>query len=49
MATVENTSPRLSHLLQTHQKIADLVGGAANLREAAEEMLYDIAGVRATS
>lgn len=47
--------PSLGHLLQAHRNITDLVSGALSggvvdsLRDAANEMLYDIASVRATS
>lgn len=48
-------APSLSELLQAHQKITDLIStvpsgvGANNLREAAEELLYDITQARAAT
>jgi hypothetical protein len=54
-ATKNTTAIPLSHLLRAHQEITDLVGTALpghavdNLRETAEEMLYDITLTRATS
>jgi hypothetical protein len=54
-ATKNTAAIPLSHLLQAHQKITDLVGTALssgvvdNLRKTAEEMLYDITLTRAAS
>ncbi|MCS3895588.1 hypothetical protein M2171_004721 [Bradyrhizobium japonicum USDA 38] len=48
-------APSLSELLQAHQKITGLIstasskGVADNLREAAEELLYDITQARAAT
>lgn len=51
----EKNDVALSHLLQVHRKIADLIGGTLpgrpvnSLPEAAEELLYDIAMARAAN
>ena len=52
---VTETKPSLAQLLQAHQKITDLIGtalpghAADTLREAAEDLLYDVSMARAAT